>query len=75
MHMVMWEMQWVIGILHFDMISRVYKEVTDNKGRNIFYGNKWVFVGLVFTNYGNKSFMLEIEYFNDKYSVSNAKVL
>jgi|TARA_B100001013_G_C24282821_1_gene313575 hypothetical protein len=38
-------------------------------------GNKWVFVGLVFTNYGNKTFMLEIECFNDKYSVSNAKVL
>ena len=38
-------------------------------------GNEWVFVGLVFTNYGNKTFMLEIECFNDKYSVSNAKVL
>ena len=37
MHMVMWEMQWVIEILHFDMISRVYKEVTDNKGKNILY--------------------------------------
>ena len=38
-------------------------------------GNKWVFVGLVFTNYGNKTFMLEIECFNDKYSVLNVKVL
>ena len=38
-------------------------------------GNKWVFVGLVFTNYGNKTFMLEIECLNDKYTVSNAKAL